>query len=163
MPSSAYFKCSINKQTLNNENNVKISITFCVCVCVFCICVYVYVCRHCHLWMSYLLQFLRFYCYTFASDYFCLTYSVKYICMIIGFPTCRLKATFIDCCTKNKQFYSKDVYIWLYTSSSINQYKKLKSHILWWRILNRNKNVWRRDNYYCINVSHMKLLLDIMV
>ena len=78
-----------------------------VCVCAFYMCVYVCVCRRCNFWMFYLLQFLLFYCYTFASDYFCLTYSVKYICMIIGFSTCRLKATLLNVVPKINNFIPK--------------------------------------------------------
>ena len=119
----AYFKCSINKQTLNNENNVKISIAL---VCVHTIWMLIRAFRR-YFFVNVLFVI---YCYTFASDYFCLTYIDKYICMIIGFLTCRLKATFIECYSKNKQLHFKRREYLVIQNETINQEKILKTHIL---------------------------------
>ena len=91
---------SIGK-TLNNENNVKISITF------VCVLLYWYVRSDATIWKCPICYHSYFLLLYFSTDCFCLTYTVKYICMIIDSSLCRLKVTFIECCSKNRQLYFK--------------------------------------------------------
>ena len=136
------FKRSINKQNLNNENNVKISITF---GSLFHI--HILVCRFVLFSFFVLLLHINTFDYFFFSAF----WYQKFICMIIGFPYLSIEGNLCWTLFQKMKYFKTRAFGSVY---SIPTSEKKNNYIIWY------KNVSEQGNFNAILREHKLFLFS---
>ena len=129
------FKRSINKQNLNNENNVKISITFGSLFRY--INIHILVCRFILFSFFVLLLHINTFDYFFFSAF----WYQKFICMIIGFPYLSIEGNLCWTLFQKMKYFKTRAFGSVY---SILTSEKKNNFIIWY------KNVFEQGNFNAI-------------
>ena len=129
------FKRSINKQNLNNENNVKISITFGSLLRY--IHIHILVCRFILFSFFVLLLHINTFDYFFFSAF----WYQKFICMIIGFPYLSIEGNLCWTLFQKMKYFKTRAFGSVY---SIPTSEKKNNYIIWY------KNVSEQGNFNAI-------------
>ena len=129
------FKRSINKQNLNNENNVKISITFGSLVRY--IHIHILVCRFILFSFFVLLLHINTFDYFFFSAF----WYQKFICMIIGFPYLSIEGNLCWTLFQKMKYFKTRAFGSVY---SIPTSEKKNNYTIWY------KNVSEQGNFNAI-------------
>ena len=129
------FKRSINKQNLNNENNVKISITFGSLVRY--IHIHILVCRFILFSFFVLLLHINNFDYFFFSAF----WYQNFICMIIGFPYLSIEGNLCWTLFQKMKYFKTRAFGSVY---SIPTSEKKNNYIIWY------KNVSEQGNFNAI-------------
>ena len=126
------FKRSINKQNLNNENNVKISITFGTLLRY--IHIHILVCRFILFSFFVLLLHINTFDYFFFSAF----WYQKFICMIIGFPYLSIEGNLCWTLFQKMKYFKTRAFGSVY---SILTSEKKNNYLIWY------KNVFEQGNF----------------
>ena len=129
------FKRSINKQNLNNENNVKISITFGSLLRYLHI--HILVCRFILFSFFVLLLHINTFDYFFFSAF----WYQKFICMIIGFPYLSIEGNLCWTLFQKMKYFKTRAFGSVY---SIPTSEKKNNYTIWY------KNVSEQGNFNAI-------------